>query len=571
MKKTNFFPIERNNYFFGKLLTEQDFNGEQEYLNNKRRLINRYVHGMGVAAGMGVLMADDKTISVEPGFALDASGREIFVDAPCLRKLSMIDGYDRLTPDSRYVYLCIEYDEKGSGADISISDSSKTEFASMRETYRLFLTQEEPERYIAAGTGVFDSRALLYQGDGVTVIEEIPRLIYNDEEAEAKIIIKNGSGKKKLRLSMDQDLGLISHGGKNKFSMDETMELLEGECRAISVPFAISSLKEDTSSEIRFTELMIEIDSRRVVLQKPGAVPVLLRTNRQEHEREKLFLEGSFENITRDGLYSRLYLARVRLIHQADAYMIESVEQLPFEQYVLSNDLIKGCLEVLKERNPEPEKEDKKNASANLGQETSAVHNKAEAYGTFRMELGAGLKEGQCRYSDKIVHGLGTGAVDINLNVQEGDYVYSGDRSVFPAESSTVYTLCAKTDIKKGTFMIGLRAEQDTSDTAVTIHWSAKTFEQQREADRRRQIYIMPEHIELKVYESIVLHAESRNMHSDAVFWQVISPGGGSIDANGIYTAPASAGIYEIEAVSKEDTNVRNTAFIIVREQENDR
>ena len=45
MKNTKLFPFERNKYFYGKLLSVDDFELEQDYMNNKRRMLNRYLNG----------------------------------------------------------------------------------------------------------------------------------------------------------------------------------------------------------------------------------------------------------------------------------------------------------------------------------------------------------------------------------------------------------------------------------------------------------------------------------------------------------------------------------------------
>ena len=66
---SGFFPLERNNYFYGKLLTVRDFEMEQHYFNIKRRLINRILHGAGVVCGLGVTVSDEATIIIESGMA----------------------------------------------------------------------------------------------------------------------------------------------------------------------------------------------------------------------------------------------------------------------------------------------------------------------------------------------------------------------------------------------------------------------------------------------------------------------------------------------------------------------
>ncbi len=72
--------FERNNYFFGKLLTAKDFEDEQNYFVNKQRLINRLLHGVGVVCGLEISKATKAgCILLSEGFALDRFGREIIV------------------------------------------------------------------------------------------------------------------------------------------------------------------------------------------------------------------------------------------------------------------------------------------------------------------------------------------------------------------------------------------------------------------------------------------------------------------------------------------------------------
>lgn len=73
--------FERNNYFYGKLMTERDFTAEQCYFNEKRRLINRTILGWGVVCGLDVVAVegDPTKVLVKPGLAIDSCGREILV------------------------------------------------------------------------------------------------------------------------------------------------------------------------------------------------------------------------------------------------------------------------------------------------------------------------------------------------------------------------------------------------------------------------------------------------------------------------------------------------------------
>jgi hypothetical protein len=83
--------FKRNNYFYGKLMTVSDLELEQRYFNNKRHLINRFVHGTGIVCGLEVSRIskisekpekqknspERWSITITNGFALDCCGREI--------------------------------------------------------------------------------------------------------------------------------------------------------------------------------------------------------------------------------------------------------------------------------------------------------------------------------------------------------------------------------------------------------------------------------------------------------------------------------------------------------------
>ena len=73
--------FERNNYYFGKLMTVRDFFDEQCYFNEKRWLINRMILGWGVVCGLDVVpnTGNLKQVIVKPGMAIDCCGREILV------------------------------------------------------------------------------------------------------------------------------------------------------------------------------------------------------------------------------------------------------------------------------------------------------------------------------------------------------------------------------------------------------------------------------------------------------------------------------------------------------------
>ncbi|HII02554.1 TPA: hypothetical protein HA351_13200 [Methanosarcinaceae archaeon] len=106
--------FQRNNYFYGKLMTVRDFELEQEYFNGKRYLLNRLIHGKGLLCGFSQLdlfTENGEEVRVrfrDGGIALDSLGREIVVPVDMEKKVLAEDGAPLKRPEFKnptYLYL----------------------------------------------------------------------------------------------------------------------------------------------------------------------------------------------------------------------------------------------------------------------------------------------------------------------------------------------------------------------------------------------------------------------------------------------------------------------------------
>jgi hypothetical protein len=71
----------RPHYFAGQVLGADDFRVEQSYHRDRHRRHLQTLHGSGVVRGLDVSVSPDGAhVTVTPGVAIDASGREIVVD-----------------------------------------------------------------------------------------------------------------------------------------------------------------------------------------------------------------------------------------------------------------------------------------------------------------------------------------------------------------------------------------------------------------------------------------------------------------------------------------------------------
>lgn len=124
-KHCSYNDIKRTNYFHGMLMTERDFREEQIYHIEKRKLLNRMLHGWGVVCGLKVRTTTPASpnIIVEGGMALDCFGNEILVCEEqtvdlTVKPCATTAAYDPCAPyvqepQDHALYVVIKYDERG--------------------------------------------------------------------------------------------------------------------------------------------------------------------------------------------------------------------------------------------------------------------------------------------------------------------------------------------------------------------------------------------------------------------------------------------------------------------------
>ena len=166
--------LERVRYFSGQNITDEDMRGEQEFMLNRMRRHNRFLHGWGVVCGCEVVpMPTEKNpwqVQVCPGYAVAPQGDEIFICEcetfdlkiaqqpcdPCPMTWPDPPGAAKLAVnDLQTVYLAIRYlecairpvpvDPAGCG-----SDELDCEYSRTRETHELKLLWSLPASHAEA-------------------------------------------------------------------------------------------------------------------------------------------------------------------------------------------------------------------------------------------------------------------------------------------------------------------------------------------------------------------------------------------------------------------------------------
>ncbi|HSK62508.1 MAG TPA: hypothetical protein VK893_01660 [Pyrinomonadaceae bacterium] len=135
----------RNKYFEGKRLTADSFRLEQKYAIERRRLLNRAIHGWGVVYGFGIAAHEPReegcpeipkgSLKINAGLALDQCGRELLEIGRGI-KLSDVIVFDkegkRVDPaDADFSAECwelrVHYAEQDTGS-IVIEDSCRCKY-----------------------------------------------------------------------------------------------------------------------------------------------------------------------------------------------------------------------------------------------------------------------------------------------------------------------------------------------------------------------------------------------------------------------------------------------------------
>jgi hypothetical protein len=136
-------PVQRLRYFDGEYLRSYDFTDEQSYHIAMRRLMNMRLHLHGVVYGLEIVMDQDSVLpsplffSIEPGMAIDKTGREIVVSAPY--SLSNVLTGPGLAAGCYEVWICYLENETGLPAAGYLDCNVQNQNTRFQESFQVML------------------------------------------------------------------------------------------------------------------------------------------------------------------------------------------------------------------------------------------------------------------------------------------------------------------------------------------------------------------------------------------------------------------------------------------------
>ena len=586
MKNLKYFPFERNRYFYGKLLTVSDFEVEQKYVNDKRRLLNRFLYGSGVVCGLNVVRVDDTTVSVEMGMALDFSGREIVIDTPVIKKLSMIEGFDsdlETEGDAGYLYLCLEYAEKEKEAVHSITSSSargtaEMEYNKYAETYRLFLTGQEPENEGFTTEHFYLDTKTVYWGNGLRIKQVLPKYTQSGGETELKIIVENMGQQQAFGFSYDLDLVCLESNGRNKMTVSfHEKDFTKARRYEFTYPLKALSVKETQGTAAVAPESIRLLIGEKELSETARCVnSTSIEERNAKRELMENYYRTAMEEIVKNTYQQSIYLAKIGIIKAGTAYVIESIENMPFRQFIFNNSLAAAVndIEIREIAGLQAGGKESSQTTGGLvsGGQGGMAHTLAT--GTVTLDLGIGGQTGQRFISQEITHGLGLGPVFIILGeaytTSDDSELLFGNPEVFEdVREMTIadVQLAARVNVARGTFVIGALMVSPTNARKLRVSWMAVRDSKENIHDLElKRIFIKPDMANVEVRESCYFEAIFANISDRRIKWKVKEAEGGTINHNGMYTAPNSPGVYEIIAESLAHPELKASTYVVVRE-----
>lgn len=591
MNNANFFPFERNRYFYGKLLTVRDFEVEQRYHCTKRELLNRLVHGAGVVCGLGVTASDESTLMIESGMALDYQGREIIVPEALFRKLPMLEGQETLA-GKKDAYLCLAYAQEdvepvnATGAEVG----AQRQFDLTREGYRLFLTAEPPAYQSLLETAGRENVSVLYQSDELILVLSLPSILCAGEEFQVQVLVVKNENTPPVQFSLEgENTFAESDNGRVHLAWRESRE--EKRCvYTVNFPLRAKAMSDvDSRLFPSGCELNVELGSHHYknYLEVPAAVHLC---RDQEACRLRRMRQDDLARHLR-GQDLPLYLAKLELIHSAGGVFVGGVTSLPFQQAVKSEHTTKGdgtgdltvttsvrSLEYWQKPDVKAVYQPSTGAlHLDFGIPSPEQYDYAVAHGTVDLTMPGGIRVNSRVFSQEIAHGLGAGAVDVRLSVefmdkeQEEAALLCGNSEVFKHKSIKSappwVEAAALVYPERGTMRIGLWLHDTVDGNLIRVHYFAQKPERDTSrilSQRRVSLTVTPEFSRLGCREKLQFQAEVIGSEDKSVTWAVKEENGGVIDRNGLYQAPELPGTYEITAVSGADESVTASAFVIV-------
>jgi hypothetical protein len=590
MASNQVYPFERNRYYPGKMLTTADFQAEQSYHINKLRFINSLMYGAGIVCGCSVVNLDDLSILIESGVVMDGSGREIIIDTSLVKKLSAIDGFDDLTSDT--ACLCVRFKEKDIHSVYAVShkeSDQEYEYNRISEGFEIFLVDKEEFDEGFEMESEFLQKETLFKGPNFEGFITMPTIVSKGRNVKARLEIHKLTGQDvKFTYKGTLDIpGFTAPDGSQQIDMEvNDIELSEGGVYCAdywmnvqnSAGIEANVILRSGSAAAFENDKAIQTENSfatRIRLSEDSPASIIRR------ETGKLSLE-----MRQAVNASAIKLAEIDLMRTDSAYVIENIREIRKNQYIELPSQTGSRTEYMEYYVKDADISEKAAGAASEPayipvEEPKAAELKNVATGVLEIPLGRDARAGDIRYSGEITHGLGSG----NVYVSIGYEYLSQDQTIGASAKSTVYgnpelfsrqsqqLVDAETAVRvlndKGSFVVAARLLHDVDFLVLTYRWVAIKFPSGEELEAAdyygKSITAKTPTVVMRPRENYYFGVQFNNMEPCSITYELTAPGSGEVTTDGVYTAPAKEGVYEVRIYCSDMPMVCTYAYAIVK------
>lgn len=601
-------PFEKNRYYYGKMLTSEDFTAEQHYIDGKRTFLNRMVLGEGILCGLQVYNLDDLSVLVESGAAIDGEGREIVIKESSVYRLTALKGYEDI--HSEKASLCLRYREEEINpvyAPNHKENQDMWENNHIREGYEVFLQDEDADGNLRKLDSEFFVETMLVKEDDIRIKLRIPA--------------RACRGKKvKLTLEISRDMegeipftieGLIkiptflTSSGGHELKIQEEGKLKKKEVKYADYwLYTPDTPLHKTNLLIETGEFSVKADKNKIQMQESLEVEVHITDEKPEELVRKETGRTSLEILESTEPRDSIRLADLYLKKTKTGFILQKIEGASAKDYI-----------------PVPAKETKKEwylsfyrdaPGDNRDRETGEQEIKKQeefhsletgnskevlnlsyrpgnyiAEGVLEIPLEARGKKGRVYYSEEVVHGLGNGNVHVLAGIADTAEtagtrprirtVTYGESSLFSEQdvAETWVETAVRVFRDRGTFQVAVRVKGEQRTVLLTVPWTAFKVPESHENmdnERREKMYITPQTptVRMKPKEKHYFGVDFHNMNPARVIYHLVDEKGGTIEPDGIYTAAAVPGVYEIQIYCEVQKDISTYAYAVVERESSD-
>ena len=594
MENRQLLPFERNRYYVGKLLTSADFQAEQAYFNNKRRFLNQLMFGSGIVCGLSVYSLDDLSVMIESGAAIDGLGREIVVENSVVRKLSAIEGFETLS--SEHAALCLRYREEAVHPVCTVNRMERDEeyeLNRLREGWELFLTdaQELEQQGGLEEESEFLLQSPLYEDADFSVTVMMPAVASAGSAVRVLVRVRKLSEAAK-KLSLDcvlQAPAFLAAGGGHEARI-RAVDLDLQQDEVFDCPCWLTAQQPSVEAVVlaKTDAVRITVDGEERTPHDAFLIKASISSDSVEEILSREVGRVSLESRSFSTLPEYIRLADITLQLTKNAYIIDRVEECGVKKYLYTT----SGEETRRSYEEWFASSESTVSAAPVSQNGSEGMSAGLSYqaplyatGTCEIPLGDRARKGETFYSSEIMHGLGAGNVhvqvgfeylveDSRLSTTAKNTIY-GDASLFDQENPPVPL--AQTAVKvmndRGSFVAAARLQKDTSYVMLLMRWVAVKIPSEDDHTLLQKISdksisaVQPT-VLLGTRESCYFNVRFRNMEPCGLIYELTDRDSGEITPDGVYTAPAREGVYEIRISCADSPLICTYAYAIVKKKE---